>query len=107
IEVLEREKVTGSDHDKRIEELRAERAAEEERLNNLITRWDSEKALISRIQKIREQLEQQAMKSEEGDGAAKASAAVMASANSVAKARQSATGQVYTASGVIEENSTA
>jgi type VI secretion system protein VasG len=107
IEVLERERVTGSDHDKRIEGLRAERAAEEERLNNLIARWDSEKALISQIQKIREQLEQQAMKSEEGDGAAKASAAVMASANSVAKAKQSATGQAYTASSVIEKNSTA
>src|ERR1044072_5496912 len=103
IEVLERERVTGSDHDKRIEGLRAERAAEEERLNNLIARWDSEKSLISQIQKIREQLEQQAMKSEEGDGAAKASSAVMASVGSVAKAKQSA----YTASGVIEENSTA
>ncbi|HST21356.1 MAG TPA: type VI secretion system ATPase TssH [Blastocatellia bacterium] len=107
IEVLERERVTGSDHDKRIEGLRAERTAEEERLNNLIARWDSEKALISQIQKIREQLEQQAMKSEEGDGAAKASAAVMASVSSVAKAKQSATGQAYTASGVIEGNSTA
>ncbi|HKS43259.1 MAG TPA: type VI secretion system ATPase TssH, partial [Blastocatellia bacterium] len=107
IEVLEREQVTGSDHDKRIEGLRAERAAEEERLNNLIARWDSEKALISQIQKIREQLEQQAMKSQEGDGAAKASAAVMASVGSVAKARQSATVQAHTASGVIEENSTA
>ena len=107
IDVLEREPVTGSDHDKRIEELRAERSAEEERLNNLIARWDSEKALISQIQKIREQLEQQATKSEEGDGAAKASAAAMASASSVAKARQSATGQAYTAAGVIEESSTA
>ena len=107
IEVLERERVTGSDHDKRIEELKAERSAEEERLNNLITRWDSEKALISQIQKIREQLEQQAKKSEEGDGAAKASAAVMAGVGSVAKARQGSTGQAYPAAGVIEESSTA
>ncbi len=107
IEVLEREKVTGSDHNKRIEELRAERSAEEERLNNLITRWDSEKALISQIQKIREQLEQQAKKSEEGDGAAKASAAVMAGVGSVAKAKQGSTGQAYPAAGVIEESSTA
>ncbi len=107
IEVLERERVTGSDHDKRIEELRVERSAEEERLNNLIARWDGEKALISQIQKIREQLEQQAMKSEEGDGAAKASAAVMASVGSGAKAKQSATGQAYTAAGVVEESSTA
>ncbi|MGA9767909.1 MAG: type VI secretion system ATPase TssH [Blastocatellia bacterium] len=106
IEVLEREAVTGSDHDKRIEELRAARAAEEERLNNLIAKWDSEKELIGQIQRIREQLEQQANNNEVSDGAARASAADKASAAvmSVAKARQ---GQVYTATGVAEESSTA
>jgi type VI secretion system protein VasG len=105
VEVLEREAVTGADHDKRIAELKAARSAEEERLNNLIARWDAEKELIGRIQKIRERLERQAKTGNESDGAAEAPAAVM---SAVAKAKQGATaGQVYPVAEVAEESSTA
>ena len=70
IGVLEREAVTGTDHDKRIEELKAARSDEEVRLSNLRARWESEKEIIDQIQKIRAELEEQAKTGKEGNIAA-------------------------------------
>jgi type VI secretion system protein VasG len=70
IGVLEREAITGADHGKRIEELKAARSDEEVRLSNLRARWDSEKELIGQVQNIRAQLEAEAKRSKEGNGAA-------------------------------------
>jgi type VI secretion system protein VasG len=70
IGVLEREAITGANHDKRIEELKSARSAEEERLIQLRAKWDSEKQIIDRIQKIRAELEERAKTSKEGNGAA-------------------------------------
>ncbi|HKP85576.1 MAG TPA: type VI secretion system ATPase TssH [Blastocatellia bacterium] len=69
ITVLEREAVTGADHDKRIGELRAAISSEEERLDNLRVRWEGEKEIIGRIQKVRAQLEERAASGKESSSA--------------------------------------
>jgi type VI secretion system protein VasG len=70
ISVLEREEITGVDHHKRIEELKGARASEEDTLGKLNAKWESEKQIITRIQKIRTQLEERARVGKEGNGAA-------------------------------------
>ena len=69
IGVLEREAVTGADHDKRIEELKAAALGEEEKLRNLNAQWEMEKEFIARIREIRAQLEEQARNRKEAAGA--------------------------------------
>src|SRR5262249_13445282 len=76
IGVLEREAATDANHEKRIAELKVARSEEEARLENLMAKWESEKVLIGRIQKIRAQLEEYAIRKNGGDGTALASAAV-------------------------------
>ncbi len=75
INALEREAITGADHSKRIEELKAARTSEEEKLAKLQAQWDKEREIIGQIREIRSQLEAHASgKKQPGDGA-KASAA--------------------------------
>ncbi|MBC7911120.1 MAG: AAA family ATPase, partial [Pyrinomonadaceae bacterium] len=57
---LEREVVTGTDHDERIQELKAAKTEEETRLAGLKEQWEKERALIERIRDIRTQLEEHA-----------------------------------------------
>jgi type VI secretion system protein VasG len=54
---LEREVVTGSDHEKRIAEIKSARTAEEQRLANLKSQWDKERQLVDQIREIRSRLE--------------------------------------------------
>ncbi len=54
---LGREVATGGDHEKRTAALAAERADVEIRLAGLNERWEGEKALVSKIRELREQLE--------------------------------------------------
>jgi type VI secretion system protein VasG len=56
IEILEREKLAGSDHAKRLEELGQEKTAAEAELASLEARWKEEAALVHEIRQIREQL---------------------------------------------------
>jgi type VI secretion system protein VasG len=70
IGVLEREAITGVDHNKRIEELTNAKSTEEENLERLNGKWDSEKQIIARIHKIRAELEEHARVSKEGNGSA-------------------------------------
>jgi type VI secretion system protein VasG len=74
IGALERESATGSDHAKRIEELTAVRASEEEKLQRLSVQWEKERELVGKIRDIREKLEAQAV------GKAQAAAAAMSPA---------------------------
>lgn len=60
---LEREVVTGADHDERLGELKTARTEEEARLAKLKEQWEKERALIDRIREIRTQLEEHAVKS--------------------------------------------
>ncbi|HKA17962.1 MAG TPA: type VI secretion system ATPase TssH [Blastocatellia bacterium] len=70
IGVLEREAITGVDHNKRIEELKNARSEENEIVGRLNGKWESEKQVITGIQKIRAELEEHARVSREGNGAA-------------------------------------
>ncbi|MCX7371331.1 MAG: AAA family ATPase, partial [Alphaproteobacteria bacterium] len=57
LQALGRETATGGDHQKRIDALHAEQAENERELEALKTRWEQEKALVTRIRELREELE--------------------------------------------------
>ncbi|QDV25574.1 type VI secretion system ATPase TssH [Aureliella helgolandensis] len=55
--ILEREMATGAEHQTRLEELDAELATTEQALENLQTRWNQERELVTRIEELAKQLE--------------------------------------------------
>lgn len=57
IDSLEREQVTGADHDARLEELKADRAKTEEELAKFSEQFEKEKALVEQIKNVRTKLE--------------------------------------------------
>ncbi|MCB1022899.1 MAG: AAA family ATPase, partial [Acidobacteria bacterium] len=57
IDSLEREEITGSDHNERLEELKAKRADFEKTLETLNEQWEKEKELTKTIRDIRIKLE--------------------------------------------------
>src|SRR5207237_1224811 len=57
IEVLERESVTGTGHEKKLAELKDERTAVQAELKALEERWEKEKVLVKQIRERRDQLE--------------------------------------------------
>lgn len=57
IDSLEREQVTGADHDERLEKLKAEKASGEEELARFNEQFEKEKALVEQIKNIRTKLE--------------------------------------------------
>ncbi|MET0752625.1 MAG: type VI secretion system ATPase TssH [Pyrinomonadaceae bacterium] len=57
INSLEREQVTGAEHDARLDELKAKRATTEEELGKLKEQWEKEKDLTNQIRNIRLKLE--------------------------------------------------
>ncbi|MEZ5425020.1 MAG: type VI secretion system ATPase TssH [Pyrinomonadaceae bacterium] len=57
INTLEREQITGAEHDERLEELKAQRSTTEEELAKLTEQWEKEKDLVDRIRTIRTKLE--------------------------------------------------
>jgi type VI secretion system protein VasG len=60
VSALQREEITGADHHKRIDELNAVRAREEDRLKQLKEQWDKEREIIDRVRDVRAKLEVQA-----------------------------------------------
>lgn len=57
INSLERELATGAKHDERLDELKAKRTTEEEKLARLNEQWTKEKELIEKIRDLRTKLE--------------------------------------------------
>lgn len=57
IESLEREQITGAEHDDRLDDLKAKRATTEEELAKLNEQWEKEKDLTDQIRNIRLKLE--------------------------------------------------
>ena len=57
---LEREEITGLNHNERIAELKALKTGEEARLANLKAQWEKERGIIAQIRDVRGQLEQHA-----------------------------------------------
>ena len=54
---LERETATGSDHSRRVEELKSERDIEEEKFARLNEQWEREREIIGQIRELRTRLE--------------------------------------------------
>ncbi|HBR57058.1 MAG TPA: type VI secretion system ATPase TssH, partial [Blastocatellia bacterium] len=57
IDSLEREQVTGAEHDERLDDLKAKRTESEEELARLNEQWEKEKTLTEQIRNIRTKLE--------------------------------------------------
>ncbi len=57
ISVLEREALTGSDHQERIETLTKRKTEEEDRLAKLKAQWEKESELVTKIREVRTQIE--------------------------------------------------
>ncbi len=57
ITVLEREAITGANHQERIDALKAKKTQDENRLAELKTQWEKESELVTKIREIRTQLE--------------------------------------------------
>ncbi len=57
IEALEREQVTGAEHDARLAEITAKRTAAEAQLAALTEQWNKEKDLVTKIREVRTTLE--------------------------------------------------
>jgi type VI secretion system protein VasG len=77
---LEREAITGADHEARIGDLKSAKALDEERLARLTAQWDRERTLIVQIRDIRSQLEERVTGSKDGNGGSAAAALAQASA---------------------------
>ena len=77
---LEREAITGTDHQSRIADLKSAKAVEEERLARLTAQWDREREIIGQIRDIRTQLEERVTDSTNGGGASTPAAHAQASA---------------------------
>ncbi len=61
IGVLERESVTGANHQDRLQELRTEQAVIQQRLERLKKQWDEEARVIGRIRDVRGQMEERVL----------------------------------------------
>ncbi len=92
IDSLEREEVTGSDHNERLGELKAERSDVEAELATLNQQWEKEKGLTSKIRELRITLEKSRLgesateNSTPGEGSDAVGANEVASGESVAAA---------------------
>ncbi len=75
IAILEREMVTGAEHDKRLEELRQQKRDAEARLAELQKRWEQEKALAEQIRELRGKLEAHAAAADKANAAERLSPA--------------------------------
>jgi type VI secretion system protein VasG len=55
--ILEREEIVGADHQEKLAEIAAQKAASEEKLKDLQARWDKERELVGKIRELRDKLE--------------------------------------------------
>jgi len=66
IQALKREEVAGANHAERIAQLSKAKAKAESEYTQLQERWDKERAMVTRLREIREQLETQVGKADDG-----------------------------------------
>lgn len=98
IDSLEREMVTGAEHDDRLKELKTSRSETEAELEKLIEQWNKEKELVEQIRTIRTKLEMSRHEGKLADLVA-ASGQSTAPAESAAAATSEADGAVGDDSG--------
>jgi type VI secretion system protein VasG len=55
--ILEREEIVGADHQEKLDEIAAQKAAADEKLKTLQERWDKERDLVAKIRQLRDKLE--------------------------------------------------
>lgn len=67
IESLEREQITGANHDERLGQLKGDRTAAEEQLAKLNEQWEKEKELVEKIRNVRVKLEMSRLDSKLAD----------------------------------------
>jgi type VI secretion system protein VasG len=105
IGVLEREASTGTDHNKRLAELKTAKASEEEKLAGLKARWEKERELIGKVRDIREKLETHAVGSRHNGGGTQtaAAAAAASSASSPAAATDAPTAELAIDAAALRE----
>jgi type VI secretion system protein VasG len=70
--VLLREEATGSNHEERLGAIRKRRAETEGRLEELRTRWDAERELVTRVRELRSRIETRVLMEKADAGAAAA-----------------------------------
>jgi len=97
IDALEREQVTGAEHDERLNELKEKRTKTEEELAKLTAQWEKERELTDQIRNIRLKLEMTRLDGKgpvtNGNGAGEAVAAVSETADAPAEAAAAATAE--------------
>jgi type VI secretion system protein VasG len=104
INALQRESITGTDHDERREELKAAKTLEEERLLRLNKQWELERDLVSRQRDVRTQLEDYAAKNgaESTIGKTEAAAPIGVAAGAAVASAPSLMGNGEGAAGLID-----
>ncbi|MDX6710749.1 MAG: type secretion system protein VasG [Blastocatellia bacterium] len=104
INALQRESITGTDHDERLEELKAAKTLEEERLLRLNKQWELERDLVSKQRDVRTQLEDYAVKNgaESTIGKSEAAAPIGVAAGAAVATAPSAMGNGEGAAGSID-----
>jgi type VI secretion system protein VasG len=116
IDSLEREQVTGAEHDERLEELKTKRSGVEEALAKLNEQWNKEKELVEKIQTIRTKLENSRLESklpftetqsQNGDSQNDSPETAAAAATATAESTTSATAESASTSSSGEATATA
>jgi len=104
INALQRESITGTDHDERLEELKAAKTLEEERLLRLNKQWELERDLVSKQRDVRTQLEDYAVKNgaESTIGKTEAAAPIGVAAGAAVASAPSLMGNGEGAAGLID-----
>src|SRR6266404_5030186 len=104
INALQRESIKGTDHDERLEELKAAKTLEEERLLRLNKQWELERDLVSRKRDVRTQLEDYAAKNgaESTIGKTEAAAPIGVAAGAAVASAPSLMGNGEGAAGLID-----
>jgi type VI secretion system protein VasG len=67
--ILDREEIVGADHQEKLGEIAAQKAASDDKLKSLQARWDKERELVSKIRALRDKLEAQHGKQAEAPAA--------------------------------------
>ena len=97
IDALEREQVTGAEHDERLDELKEKRTKTEDELAKLTAQWEKEKELTDQIRNIRLKLEMTRLDGKtpatNGNGGGEAVAAPAETAELPAEAAAAATAE--------------
>lgn len=107
INSLEREQVTGAEHDERLDDLKAKRTTTEEELAKLNEQWEKEKDLTNQIRNIRLKLEMSRLDSPPSESSAAADVLSTENVDAPETAAAAATAESDSATGDAAATATA